>query len=182
MSFVHSLIHSSIIQSSLNHTSTVISLILSLVLLVKHLLVQFALVILCFRYLVATPCSSFIRLLSLSLVTCSFSIYLSLSIINDHSLCDIPFAAVTRYFLCYVISLSLFVTRYSLLLLPKVFARYAFHTHTHTGRSKCNRPLCSMPIVPAALLFVPISSLLCCSRCSTRKQNEIKRNLCVARF
>lgn len=154
MSFVHSLIHSSIIQSSLNHTSTVISLILSLVLLVKHLLVQFALVILCFRYLVATPCSSFIRLLSLSLVTCSFSIYLSLSIINDHSLCDIPFAAVTRYFLRYVISLSLFVTRYSLLLLPKVFARYAFHTHTHTQGG----PSVTVPFVPCQL-FQPLCFL-----------------------
>lgn len=151
-SFVHSLIHSSIIQLSLNHTSTVISLILSLVVLVKHLLVQFALVILCSRYLVATPCSSFIRLLSLFLVTCSFSIYLSLSIINVHSLCVIPFAAVTRYFLRYVISLSLFVTRYSLLLLPKVFARYAFHTHTQGG------PSVTVPFVPCQL-FQPLCFL-----------------------
>lgn len=133
-SFVHSFIHSSIIQSSHNHKSKVISLIISLVLLVKHLLVKFSLVILCSRYLVATPCSSLV----LSIIPFSrfvFLLYLSISIINVHSLCVIPFAAVTRYFLRCVISLSLFVTRYSLLLLPKVFARYAFHTHTHTYRA-----------------------------------------------
>lgn len=99
---------------------------LSLVPLVKHLLVQFSLVKLCSRYLVATPCSSLIRILFLSLVTCSFSIYLSiyLSLPSTFTRCVfIPFAAVTRYFLRCVPLLRLFVTRYSLLLLQKVFAR-----------------------------------------------------------
>lgn len=149
-SFVHSFIHSSIIQSSHNHKSKVISLIISLVLLVKHLLVQFSLVILCSRYLVATPCSSFIRLLSLSLVTCSFSIYHQRSLVVRHPLCSChSLLSSLRYLVKFV--------RHSLLVTPPTESIRSLrvpHTHTHTQGG----PSVTVPFVPCQL-FQPLCFL-----------------------
>lgn len=149
MSFVHSFSHSSIIQLSLNHTLTVISLIFSLVILVKHLLVQFALVILCSRYLVATLAHLlFVYYPFLSLRVPSLSIYHQRSLVVSHPLCSChSLLSSLRYLVKFV--------RHSLLVIPPTESIRSLrvpHTHTQGG------PSVTVPFVPCQL-FQPLCFL-----------------------
>lgn len=128
------------------------------------------------RYIVfSLPCSNTLLISNSYIIPCSryvfllyLSIYLSISFYHQRSLvvCSSPLQlSLVTFFVAFPFYVcSSLVTRYSTykkysLVTRSTHTHSHTHSHTHTGRSKCNRPLCSMAIVPAALLFVPISSL-----------------------
>lgn len=164
-SFVHSFIHSLIIQSSASLSDSHKS----------HYLPCSTRSILILYTVYSLPCSNTLLISYSSIIPFSrhvFLLYLSISICPQRSLVVRSFPLQRCHSLLSSLRYLVTFVRHSLLVTPPTKSIRSLRV-PHTGRSKCNRPLCSMPIVPAASLFVPISSLLCCSRCSTA-ENKTK--------